>query len=133
MACVLGVPLASTLVEWRGKKWDKDTEGKSQAGILARQPYLTLWGLWSEDGLSRLSWHVHWPGLYISTWTGHCIEAAFRKTGDWRLPTGSTSSSWTTSPWREVRTARLHVPPQHVSQLQWLVIRMYSHRKLLVT
>ena len=41
------------------------------------------WGLWSEDGPSGLPWHVHWPGLYASTWMGHCTEADPQKL--WRL------------------------------------------------
>ena len=79
---------------------------------------------WSEGSPSGLSWHVQWPGIYTSTRTGHCIEAAPRRPGGWRLPTYSTSSNWRTSPWREVWAAHLHVMQQHVSQFQTWVIRL---------
>ena len=111
LGCLSGVPLESTL-------WNQ--EGRNGIGQKERSSWITGW-MTLADPMGHQEWR--WPfrvvlthpmaGLYSSTWKDYCMQP-----GSWRLPTGSTPSSWTTSPWREVWTSCLHVPPHPVSQLQ---------------
>ena len=110
LGCLSGLPLGST--EW-------NQEGRNGIGQKERSSWITGW-MTLADPMGHLEWR--WPfrvvlthpmaSLYTSTWKGHCMQP-----GGLRLPTGSTPSSWTTSPWREVWTTCLHVPPHPVSQL----------------
>ena len=116
LGCVSGVPFGSTLWNQEGRNKVGQREGSSW--ITGQMTWADHMGVWSDDGPPGLSWHIQWPVLYTSTQMGHCMQAAPRGAGGLRLPTGSTYSCWTMNPWREIRTARLHVPSGHVSQLQ---------------
>ena len=123
MRCLSGVPLGSTL--WNQEERNRVRQRERSSWITGQTTLANPVWVWSDDGPSGLSWHVHWPGLYAPPWMGQCTQVAPRGAGGLNLPTGSSFSSWTTSPWREVKTARFHVLPWHVSQLQRWVMRVY--------
>ena len=100
--CISGVPLGSAL--WNQEGWNGI--GQSNTGQMTLADHM---GVWSDEGSPGLSWHIHWPGCHTSPWMGSAHRLLLEGLVISTCPL-STSSSWTASPWREVRTACLHVP-----------------------